>query len=227
MKKFVVIVAGGRGTRMNTAVPKQFLLLQGKPVLFYTIDIFFKAYSDIEVILVLPKEFIATGQEIIQSFFPNSTIQVTTGGQTRFHSVKNGLHLVKENSIVFVHDAVRCMISTSLIKRCYEAAVEFGTAVPVIACKDSVRILTGKTNRTIERELVKLVQTPQTFLSNLLLPAFDIEFNEKFTDEATVAEAAGMDIHLIEGEENNLKLTTLVDMEFAEKIIAERNKSSE
>ncbi|MEP7165849.1 MAG: 2-C-methyl-D-erythritol 4-phosphate cytidylyltransferase [Ferruginibacter sp.] len=222
MKKFVVIVAGGSGSRMQRAVPKQFLLLKGKPVLYYTIDAFLKAYDDIKVILVLPEEYIATGQEIIDAFFDYSRIQITIGGRTRFHSVQNGLQLVEADSVVFVHDAVRCTISPALIHRCYEAVLEHGSAVPVIASKDSVRIVTGEGNEAIERSRVKLVQTPQTFYSKILLPAFNIDYKDKFTDEATVVEAFGLAIHLVEGEEDNFKITTPVDLELAEKLIGAR-----
>ena len=219
MKKFVVIVAGGSGSRMKSAVPKQFLLLKDKPVLYYTINTFLKAYSDIKVILVLPQEYIATGQEIIDTYFNYSKIQVVIGGRTRFHSVQNGLKQVEEDSVVFVHDAVRCMISPALIHRCYEAVLEYGSAVPVIACKDSVRILTADGNEAMERDRVKLVQTPQTFYSRILLPAFNIDHKEAFTDEATVVEASGITIHLVEGEENNFKITLPVDLELAERLM--------
>ncbi len=219
MKKFVVIVAGGSGTRMNAAVPKQFLLLKGKPVLYYTIDAFIKAYDDINVIIVLPELHISAGKEIVETFFIHAGIKITTGGQTRFHSVLNGLKFVEENSIVFVHDAVRCIVSRALIHRCYEAAVEFGTSVPVISSRDSLRIITNETNVAIDREKIKLVQTPQTFKSNILLPAFNIEYHEMFTDEASVVESAGIKIHLVDGEENNIKITHPIDLELAEIIM--------
>ena len=202
MKKFVVVVAGGSGSRMKNTVPKQFLLLKGKPVLYYTIDAFLNAYDDIKVILVLPEEHVAAGQEIIDAFFDYSRIQITTGGRTRFHSVQNGLQLVEQDSIVFVHDAVRCLISKELIQRCYDAVLEHGSAVPVIASKDSVRIITDNGNEALERDRVKLVQTPQTFYSKILLPAFNIDYKDKFTDEATVVEAFGLKVHLVAGEEN-------------------------
>ncbi len=219
MKKFVVIVAGGNGTRMNTNVPKQFLFLKGKPVLYYTIDAFLKAYDDINVIIVLPELHILSGQEIIETFFLHAGIKIAPGGQTRFHSVQNGLKLVEKNSIVFVHDAVRCIVSSDLIHRCYEAAVEFGTAVPVISSSNSLRITTNELNEAIDRNKIKLVQTPQTFNSNILLPAFNIAYHEMFTDEASVVEASGLKIHLIDGEENNIKITHPIDLDLAEIIM--------
>ena len=204
---------------MKAAVPKQFLLLKGKPVLYYTIDAFLKAYDDCKIILVLPEDHVAAGQEIIDAFFDYSRIQITIGGRTRFHSVQNGLKLVDEDSVVFVHDAVRCMVSKDLIHRCYEAVLQYGSAVPVIASKDSVRILTEDGNEALERDFVKLVQTPQTFYSKILLPAFNIDFKDKFTDEATVVEAFGLKIYLVEGDENNFKITLPIDLELAEKLM--------
>lgn len=224
MNKYAVIVAGGNGSRMNSAVPKQFLLLNNKPLLYYTLDTFLKAYDDLKVILVLPEEHVATGQEIIDAFFDYKRIRITVGGRTRFHSVQNGLQLVDEESIVFVHDAVRCLLSTTLIHRCYEAALEFGATVPVIDCNDSVRILTSSGNEALERRNIKLVQTPQVFLSAILLPAFNIDYKDKFTDEASVVEAFGMKVQLVEGEEDNIKITRPIDMLLAEHILSQRSK---
>jgi 2-C-methyl-D-erythritol 4-phosphate cytidylyltransferase len=219
MKKIAVIVAGGSGTRMNTSMPKQFLLLHGKPVLYYTIDTFLKAYSDIKIILVLPEEHIAAGKEIIDAWFDSSRIIITAGGRTRFHSVQNGLELIKDECIIFVHDGVRCLLSTELIHRCYTNALEHGSAIPVIDCKDSVRIIKGEENEAAERNNIKLVQTPQTFHSKILLPAFKIDFKDRFTDEATVVEAFGLKVHLTEGEENNIKITKPTDLLIAEKLL--------
>jgi 2-C-methyl-D-erythritol 4-phosphate cytidylyltransferase len=219
MKKIAVIVAGGNGTRMNSNLPKQFLLLNGKPVLYYTIDTFLKAYNDLKIILVLPEEFIAAGKEIIDAYFDSSRITITEGGRTRFHSVQNGLQLINEECIVFVHDGVRCLLSKQLVQRCYTAAIEKGSAIPVIDCKDSVRIVKGDNNEAVERSNIKLVQTPQTFHSKILLPAYKIDFKDKFTDEATVVEAFGLKVHLMEGEENNIKITKPTDLLIAEKLL--------
>ncbi len=222
MKKYAVIVAGGSGSRMNNTTPKQFLLLKNKPVLYYTIDTFLNAYADLNIILVLPEEHVAAGQEIIDAWFDYSRIKITIGGRTRFHSVQNGLQLVNEESIIFVHDAVRCLLTSALIQRCYDAALEFGAAIPVVDSKDSVRLVTGDGNEALERRNVKLVQTPQVFLSNILLPAFNIDYKDKFTDEATVVEAFGMKVQLVEGEEDNIKITKQIDLVLAEKLLDER-----
>ncbi|MEO6671231.1 MAG: 2-C-methyl-D-erythritol 4-phosphate cytidylyltransferase [Ferruginibacter sp.] len=219
MKKFAIIVAGGTGSRMNNILPKQFLLIKGKPVLYYTISAFLNAYDDCNIILVLPEDHVAAGQEIIDAFFDYNRIQITVGGRTRFHSVQNGLQLVNEESIVFVHDAVRCLLSKALIHRCYDAVVEFGSAVPVIASNDSLRILTADGNEALDRNIVKLVQTPQAFYSKILLPAFNIDYKDRFTDEATVVEAFGLKIYLVEGEDTNIKITRPLDLEFAEKLL--------
>ena len=219
MKKIAVIVAGGNGSRMNAALPKQFLMLRSKPVLYYTIDTFLRAYIDLDVIVVLPADHLEAGKKMVDEYFSNSSVQLTTGGQTRFHSVQNGLQLISEESIVFVHDGVRCLLSTNLIQRCYDAAVEFGTAIPAIDSKDSIRVLSHTGNESLERSTVKLVQTPQTFHSKILIPAFNIEYRDTFTDEATVVEASGVKVHLVEGEENNIKITKPVDLVIAEQLI--------
>lgn len=219
MKKTAVIVAGGSGSRMNSNLPKQFLLLKGKPVLYYTLQTFLQAYDDLNIILVLPEEYIAAGQEIIDAFFDYNRIKITEGGRTRFHSVQNGLALIEDECIVFVHDGVRCLLSEDLIHRCFDAAMEFGSAVPVVDCKDSVRIVKDDNSEVLDRERIKLVQTPQTFHSKILLPAFKIDFKDKFTDEATVMEAFGLKVHLIPGEENNIKITRPTDLLIAEQLL--------
>lgn len=219
MKKYAVIVAGGLGSRMGGNLPKQFMLLKDKPVLYYSLRAFLDAYPDLEVILVLPIDHVGTGQEIIDAYFDKDRIQITEGGDTRFQSVKNGLQLVKEESIVFVHDAVRCLVTEALIGRCYQSALSTGSAIPVIPSKDSVRLLTEEGSDAIDRNRVMLVQTPQTFHSKILLPAFQIDYKPAFTDEATVVEAFGIKVSLVEGEEDNIKITKPVDLLIAERLL--------
>ena len=223
MNKYAVIVAAGSGTRMGGTTPKQFMLLKNKPVLYYTIQTFLNAFADLQLILVLPVDYTDIGQEIIDAYFDNERIKIAAGGVTRFQSVKNGLQLVADDSIIFVHDGVRCLLTERLIHRCYANAVETGTAIPVLASKDSVRIIHDGGNDAIDRNKVMLVQTPQTFHSKILLAAFQIDYKEKFTDEATVVEAYGLKVTLLEGEENNIKITQPVDLLIAEKIINERS----
>jgi 2-C-methyl-D-erythritol 4-phosphate cytidylyltransferase len=220
MKKYAVIVAGGSGSRMNSNIPKQFLLIKNKPLLFYTIEVFLKTYDDLQVILVLPQEHMSKGQEIVDAFFDTSRISICPGGRTRFHSVQNGLQLINEDSIIFVHDGVRCLVTKDLIERCFTATKISGSAIPVITSKDSVRLLNGDAHIAVDRSTVKLVQTPQTFHSKILLTAFKIDYKDKFTDEAMVVEAFGIKVYLIDGEENNIKITTPADMIIAEQIIS-------
>jgi 2-C-methyl-D-erythritol 4-phosphate cytidylyltransferase len=222
MKKYVIIVAGGTGTRMGGNIPKQFMLLKNKPVLYYTLKIFLEALNDLQIILVLPLDFTDMGQEIIDAYFDKDRIKIAAGGETRFQSVKNGLALVNEESIIFVHDGVRCLVSKELIHRCYKQAVETGTAIPAVISKDSVRILGNEGSEAFDRNKIMLIQTPQTFHSRILLPAFQIDYKDKFTDEASVVEAYGIKVSLVEGEENNIKITKPFDLLIAEKIL-ERN----
>lgn len=219
MKKYAVIVAGGSGQRMGADIPKQFLLLKGKPLLQYTIQSFLLSYDDMNIILVLPAAHIEKGQEIIKKMNAEEKVQITGGGETRFQSVKNGLAYITHPSVVFVHDGVRCMVSRQLIQNCYEQAVEKGSAVPAVAATDSIRIDEGTAHHTIDRNKVRIIQTPQTFRSELLAEAFKQEYNEAFTDEAAVAEAAGKKVFLIEGEYNNFKVTRPIDVCIAEKLL--------
>ncbi|MEO8822353.1 MAG: 2-C-methyl-D-erythritol 4-phosphate cytidylyltransferase [Ginsengibacter sp.] len=221
MKKTALIVAAGKGIRMNSEIPKQFLLLKNKPVLYYSIKAFLDAFGDVEIVLVLPKDHIAIGQEIIDGFFDSTKFKIIAGGRTRFHSVQNGLSLIEEESIIFVHDGVRCFVTKELIQKCYDSAVEFGTAVPAIDSADSIRMVTKNGNKIVDRDKIKLVQTPQTFHSKILLPAFAIDYKEKFTDEASVVEAFGIKINLVEGEKSNIKITTPRDLEMAKLLLFE------
>ena len=219
MKKYAIIVAGGSGTRMGGDLPKQFMLLKDKPVLYYTLKAFLDAYDDLQIILVLPVYYTDMGQEIIDAWFDKDRIRITAGGDTRFQSVKSGLALIENESIIFVHDGVRCLLSKDLIHRCYAQAVETGTAIPAVVSKDSIRLLREESNEAFDRNRVMLIQTPQTFHSKILLPAFQIDYKDKFTDEATVVEAYGMKVSLVEGEENNIKITRPVDLLIAERIL--------
>lgn len=217
MKKVALILAAGDGSRMNMKTPKQFLLLNQKPVLYHTLKCFTNTYPDIDFILVLPQEHMDHGQEIVDGFFDRSKFKLCIGGRTRFDSVQNGLKLVDEECIIFVHDGVRCLVSPDLIQRCYDTALEAGTAVPVIPCNENIRIEKDGSSVALEQSAV-MVQSPQAFHSKILLPAYSIDYKERFTDEATVVEAYGLQLHLIEGEELNIKISTPIDFFIAEKI---------
>jgi len=220
MKHYAVIVAGGNGHRMNSDIPKQFLLLKGKPVLYYAISTFLETLPDCFIILVLPEAHVAAGQEIIDAFFGYDRIKIVIGGRTRFHSVQNGLKLIEdEDSVIFVHDAVRPFVSRALITRCLDSVLGSGSAVPVTDCTDSLRMLTEDGNEAIERSTIKRVQTPQAFHGKILLPAYRIDYKDKFTDEATVAEAFGLKVTLVAGDEKNIKITGPADLLIAESFL--------
>lgn len=218
MTKYAVIVAGGTGTRMGAAVPKQFMLLNGKPVLLHTIETFLRAYAELQIILVLPAPFEEQGRQLILQATAPSRVQIVLGGATRFHSVQNGLKKINEASVIFVHDGVRCLVTESLIRRCYEQTIVKGNAIPAVAVNDSIRMVQGNKTKVVDRSTLLAVQTPQTFRSNILLSAFEQPYNEAFTDEATVAEAAGHEIFMIEGEKENIKITLPADLLIAEQL---------
>lgn len=218
MLKYAIIVAGGSGSRMGGSLPKQFMLLKGKPLLWFTISAFIDAYDDMQIILVLPEMFVENGTQIAKEF-PYNRIKITTGGTTRFHSVKNGLRLVDNHAIVFVHDGVRCLVTPELIRRCGTAAIEYGNAVPAIAATDTIRVETPSGNEFIDRNKAYMIQTPQTFFSNDIKNAFEQEYLESFTDEANVVEKTGVKIYLVEGEQNNIKITRPLDLLIAENIL--------
>jgi 2-C-methyl-D-erythritol 4-phosphate cytidylyltransferase len=219
LKKFAVIVAAGTGARMGLEVPKQFLLVNGKAVLWYTLNTFLRAYEDMQVILVLHDQHLETGKTILSSLSGKNKIITTAGGETRFHSVKNGLRFVEHPSIVFVHDGVRCMLSEKLIHQCYEEAANKGNAIPATKPVDSLRIEINDGNSVLDRNKVYCIQTPQTFQSETIVAAFEQDYEESFTDEATVIEKAGVRINLVQGERNNIKITHPDDLIFAAKML--------
>lgn len=221
MQKYAIIVAGGAGVRMGGGIPKQFQLLKGKPVLWYSINAFVNAFEDIHIILVIAEIYTARAESIVKEF-PGKKFSIAKGGETRFHSVKNGLNIVEENSIVFIHDAVRCLVTPDLIHRCYQETMQAGNAVPAIVATDTIRIETSEGNKQIDRDRVKIIQTPQTFFSDKLKSAFLQEYDPYFTDEASVIEKMGVKINLVEGEVSNIKITRPIDLLIAERILQER-----
>ena len=222
MKKTAIIVAGGTGQRMGTALPKQFLAIEGKSILLHTIGQFVTAFADINFIIVLPADYIQDGKELITSSGLSQSFQFVAGGDTRFQSVKNGLAQADPASIVFVHDAVRCLLTPDLIQRCYQQAVEKGSAIPAVSSTDTIRILEGTQHHVVDRANVMMIQTPQTFNAALLMKAFDQAYQPSFTDEANVLEASGKEVYLIEGEYENIKITRPLDLAIAEYILAKR-----
>lgn len=222
MKKTAIIVAGGTGQRMGTVVPKQFLEIEGKSILLHTIDQFVAAFSDINFIIVLPSGYIEEGQKIIASSGLSQQFQFVAGGDTRFQSVKNGLAEVDQDAVVFVHDAVRCLLTPALIQRCFQQAVEKGSAIPAVSSTDTIRFIDGATHHVVDRENVMMIQTPQTFNAALLIKAFEQAYQPSFTDEANVVESAGTPVFLVDGEFENIKITRPLDLAIAEYILAKR-----
>jgi len=219
-KKYVIIAAAGFGTRMNSQVPKQFLLVAGAPVVVHTIRSFLKVWSDAEFIVALPEEEFPRWEKIRRKFLKRIPIRVTKGGATRFHSVKNGLKMIREKGIIAVQDACRPFVSEEVLTRCWEVVREKGNAVPAIDLKDSIREVMKEGTRTRPRQKYKIIQTPQCFAAELLKKSYQQNFNEDFTDDASVVESAGNKIYLVEGDQSNFKITTPFDLKLAEKILA-------
>ena len=218
-KRVAIIVAGGKGERMGASTPKQFLELAGKPILMHTLEKFKKADPSIEIILALPENQIDFWEQLFHKYqLPRVRHQVVKGGQTRFHSVQNALKLVKEKSIVAVHDGVRPLVSLETINNCYAAAEKIGNAIPVVEVVDSLRHYSKQEKKTeaVSRTCYKIVQTPQCFSSDLILKAYQQDFDKLFTDDATVVEKLGETINLVPGNRNNLKITTTEDLIIAE-----------
>jgi 2-C-methyl-D-erythritol 4-phosphate cytidylyltransferase len=222
MKKTAIIVAGGTGQRMGATVPKQFLAIEGKSILLHTVSQFVAAFWDINFVIVLPTEFIQEGQNLIATSEFTQQVQFAAGGDTRFQSVKNGLAHVDADAIVFVHDAVRCLLTPALIQNCYQQAVEKGSAIPAVRSTDTIRIVEGAKHHLVDRENVMMIQTPQTFNAAILIKAFEQAYQPSFTDEANVLEASGTEVFLIEGEYENIKITRPLDLAIAAYILEKR-----
>lgn len=204
---------------MGMALPKQFLELNGKPVLYHTIKAFMTALPGIEILLVLPPHQISYAQMVLQAFEERIDLTIVAGGATRYHSVQNGLKGLPEDSIIMVHDGVRPLVDSELILRCYQQALELGSAIPAIPVTDSMRMLDDEDSYPIDRSLVRIIQTPQAFRGNILLQAFQQAYSESFTDEASVVEAAGGTVFLVAGARRNIKITTPEDLAVAEALM--------
>lgn len=216
MKKHIIIVAGGKGLRMGGDIPKQFLPVCEKPVLMRTLEAFHAYDSSIHIILVLPISQQAYWKELCVEYGFVLAHDIANGGETRFHSVMNGLAMVEGDGLVGVHDGVRPFVSQEVIARCYEEASVKKAVIPVIGVVETVRHLTEEGSETVPRDLYKLVQTPQVFDAALLRRAYCQEYTDWFTDDASVVEALGEKVHLVDGNRENIKLTTPFDLKLAE-----------
>lgn len=219
-KKYAIVVAGGKGERMQTTQPKQFIIIDGKPLLMHTLMAFSRYDINLEIILVLPDGQLKNWGQICKKYHFNVRHQVIAGGPERFHSVKSGLKLVEKESLVAVHDGVRPLLSLNLIRRTFEAAVKYGAAIPCIEVKDSLREINGASSVPVDRHKMRLVQTPQCFRSGLLIDAYNISYQPQFTDDASVVENAGHKIFIVEGDPLNIKVTLPMDLIIAETLIS-------
>lgn len=215
MRKIALIVAGGTGTRMKSPVPKQFMEINGKPLLMHTFQAFMNCDSDFEFVLVLPEGEIDTWKKLCENHTFIINHSVVKGGKTRFHSVKNGLKKIDGDGIVFIHDGVRPLVSAETIEKCFRTAVQKGNALPVIPPSESVREVINGENRAVDRSQIFLVQTPQTFRVSVIKKTYEQEYMESFTDDASVLENTGKKIYLVEGNRENMKITYPEDLKLA------------
>lgn len=217
MNHYAIIVAGGSGTRMHSAVPKQFLLLNGVPVLMHTINAFHLSRTQPQIIVVLHPDSHQYWNDLCAEH--NFTIphQLVSGGETRFHSVKNGIGLVEDdNTIIAIHDAVRPLVTKEIIDEAFDCAEQYGNAIVAIKSRDSVRQIKDNRSQSLNRDEIYLIQTPQTFQAAQLKKAYLQPFQESFTDDASVVEQTGVNINLVGGSYQNIKITFPEDIAIAE-----------
>lgn len=219
-KHTILIVAGGRGTRMGGPQPKQFLELAGRPVLMHTLEAFDRWDASARLIVVLPEDQIDTWKRLCEAHVFSRIHRVVAGGETRFHSVRNGLGAVASNGLIAVHDGVRPLVAPSVIAACFAAAADGGAAVPVVPVVESVREVDADGgSRPVDRTRFRVVQTPQVFRADVLRAAYCLPYDPRFTDDASVAEASGVAIRLVPGNRENIKLTTPMDLLLAEQLM--------
>jgi len=217
LQEYIIIVAGGTGKRIKGNIPKQFIEVNEKPLIVYTMGKFFAYNPEIQMCIVVHKDYLQHMNDLIKTYFPDKTIKTTIGGDVRFHSVKNGLGLIENsNSVVGIHDAARPMVSVDTIKRCYETAAHKGNAIPVVDVNESIRVIENNSNKAVNRSNYKVIQTPQCFNTTLIKKAFEQEYSNLFTDDASVLERMGEKIILVEGNTENIKITHDTDLILAQ-----------
>lgn len=221
MTQYVLIVAGGKGIRMGGDIPKQFLPIGGVPVLMRTMDAFYTYNQDIQIILVLPHDQQAFWLDLCRKHHFERPYRIADGGETRFHSVKNGLALVETPALVGVHDGVRPFVSSDVIRRCYAEASQKHAVVPCVNVVETLRHVQEERSVTVPRDEYRLVQTPQVFDATLLKKAYEQPYSLQFTDDASVVESMGMVVSLIEGNRENIKITTPFDLKIASALLEE------
>lgn len=221
---YVIIVAGGSGKRMETSLPKQFLLLNGRPILMHTCERFYQYDHNLFFIIVLPQEYIETWKELCLTYAFSIPHKIIEGGSERFHSVKNALDTIQVHQnnrevLVAIHDGVRPLVSAETIHKAFVAAGKLGNAIPVVSVIDSVRKVEAVGSSIVDRTQLRLIQTPQVFKLALITEAYKQPFSESFTDDASVLEAMGETIILTEGNEENIKITRPIDLVIAESLL--------
>jgi len=219
MKKYVLIVAGGKGLRMGHELPKQFIPINGKPMLMHTLDIFHKWDASAEIILVLPESHQSYWHMLCEELYCTTPHRVVNGGETRFHSVRNGLAEVTEEGLVGIHDGVRPFVAPEVITACFDMAARTQAAIPVVEVTDSIREKEGECSFPVDRSRYVAVQTPQVFSSAILHKAYAASYSPFFTDDASVVEASGYNVSLIEGNRENVKITTTLDLLLAKALL--------
>jgi 2-C-methyl-D-erythritol 4-phosphate cytidylyltransferase len=219
MERFVLIVAGGSGRRMGATIPKQFLPLCGRPLLMHTIEKFHNYDNSLNITIVLPAQHISFWNELIGQHHFSVPHKIVAGGEERFHSVKKGLDTLPEDGLVAIHDGVRPMVSAETIARCFEEGEKTGSAIPVVAPSESVRMLTVNGSLPLNRDVVRLVQTPQVFSLAIIKTSYQVDFSREFTDDAMVAEKAGYPVSLVDGNRENIKITTEDQLHYAETLL--------
>lgn len=220
IKRYAIIVAGGSGTRMKSVVPKQFLLLNGLPVLMHTLQAFHKSAPQPKLILVLPQDFHTYWFNLCTEHQFQLPHQLVNGGNSRYQSVKNALNLIEdEHALVAVHDAVRPLVDAGIIENAYKQAADKGAVVVAVKSRDSIRQLKDNRTQSLLRDEIYLVQTPQTFRAGLLKQAYLHPYCDSFTDDASVVEKAGHPIHIVEGKYTNFKITFPEDIAIAELLL--------
>lgn len=214
-----IIVAGGKGERMQSEMPKQFIELRSLPILMHTIRVFYDFDAAMKLIVVLPETQIENWRALCKKHAFNINHDVVSGGQTRFESVSNGLAVAGSEGIVAIHDGVRPLVSPETIGRCFDAAGSFGAAIPVMQPVESLRMITAEGSVAVDRNRYRMVQTPQVFRAEIIQNAYRQPFNPLFTDDASVVEHAGYPIGLVEGNAENIKITLPADLLWAENLI--------
>lgn len=219
-KIYTILVAGGKGKRMKTEIPKQFLEINGKPVLMHTLNKITAALPATEIIVALPPDEIETWKNLCKIYRFETPHTISEGGNERFYSVKNALRFITDyNSITGIHDGVRPLVSEEVIRNVYDAAQRKGAAIPVISLNESLRKTDGTSNYALNRNDYKLVQTPQCFKTEILVNAYKQNFSTEFTDDASVVEKTGQKIFLVDGNSENIKITSPQDLRIAEALM--------